>query len=69
MGLREELEKLKFDTRLVDLNLKHKRVKPEELQKHLDALPDTAANVISLDALEDHGGHTNGHTEFQTLHS
>ena len=67
MGLKEEIEKLKYDTRLIDLNLTHRRLTPAELEKHLGALTDCAANCEQMDKLED--GHTNGHTESQLLHS
>lgn len=45
MGLNEELEKMKFDTRLVDWNLKHKKIKEGDLKKHLSELPDCSHNV------------------------
>ena len=68
MGLREEIEKLKLDTRLLDWNLKHNRITPEELQKHLASLPDLSSQAVTLDNLEDRSV-SNGHGDFQPYHS
>jgi hypothetical protein len=41
MKLNDHLQNLSFDTRLVEWNLKHKIIKQESFDKHLDALPDS----------------------------
>lgn len=49
-----EIERLKFDKRLIDLNISRKRVSKEELKKHIESLPDLADNVVRVD-LENEG--------------
>ncbi len=51
-SLSQEIDRLRLDKRLVDLNIKRKTLTQVELQRHLDALPDLADNVMRLD-LED----------------
>jgi hypothetical protein len=53
-SLAVEIERLKFDKRLIDLNVSRKRISKEEVKKHLDALPDLADNVVRVD-LENEG--------------
>lgn len=48
-SLATEIERLKFDKRLTDWSLSRKKFTKEELQKHLDALPDLADNVIRVE--------------------
>ncbi len=48
-SLATEIERLKFDKRLTDWSLSRKKFTKEELQKHLDALPDLADNVICVE--------------------
>lgn len=38
--LAQEIENLRFDKRMTELNLKHGRMTKEELKKHLDSLED-----------------------------
>jgi len=45
MALGKELEKLKYDKRLVDQNVSRGKFPKEELKKYLDSLPDLASNV------------------------
>lgn len=49
-----EIERLKFDKRLIDLNVSRKRLSKEDLKKHLESLPDLADNVVRVD-LENEG--------------
>lgn len=67
MGLRDELQKLKFDKRLIDWNLKHKVVSDQELKKHLDSLTDLAAQAMTLE--QGARGESNGSTQMGKLHS
>jgi hypothetical protein len=39
-SLAAEIDRLKYDKRLIDLNVSRKRLTKDELKKHLDALPD-----------------------------
>lgn len=48
-SLAGEIEKLKFDKRLAELEIKRKRMTKEEFKKHVDALPDLADNVAKMD--------------------
>lgn len=56
--LSKALEQKKFDTRLIDFNLQHKIVKPDELQKHLESLPDSSnlADKLTLEDIDDSNG-------------
>ncbi len=55
MGLAEEIEKLKFDKRLMQWHISRGKLPKEEAQKHLDALPDLAHNVEQFGFPEDRG--------------
>lgn len=48
MALGKEIEKLKFDKRLLDANVARGTVSKEQRQKHLAELPDLASNVENL---------------------
>lgn len=43
------LEKMKFDTRLIDTNLNNGFISKEELKKHLEQLPDLSAHVAFVE--------------------
>lgn len=45
MGLSDELEKLKFDKRLMEWHVNRRLVTKEELDKYLNSLPDLSGNV------------------------
>ncbi len=47
MGLKKELDKLKFDKRLTGYHLTRGKLKKDELAAHLAALPDSADNVYN----------------------
>lgn len=49
MSLNKALENLKFDKRLVDLNIKQGRVTKEELSKNKTELPDLESQCEKLD--------------------
>lgn len=49
MSLNKALENLKFDKRLVELNLKLGRVTKEELKQNTQNLPDLEAQCEKLD--------------------
>ena len=59
MSLAKELDKLKYDKRLLDYNVSRGKFPKEELKKYLDALPDLQSNVepfsfgSSIDSTED----------------
>ncbi|MBN8540388.1 MAG: hypothetical protein J0L82_08380 [Deltaproteobacteria bacterium] len=48
-SLAAEIDRLKYDKRLIDLNVSRKRLTKDELKKHLDSLPDLADNVIRVE--------------------
>jgi hypothetical protein len=45
MSLSKELEKLKFDKRLIEWHVSRGKLSKEDAKKHLDGLPDLASNV------------------------
>ncbi len=51
MSLRKSLDKLKFDVRMADINLKSQLVTSEELNKNRESLPDLKdqATIIDLE--------------------
>ena len=49
MSLKESLEKLKFDARMVDINMKTKVLSEEELKSHLAKLQDLESSALQLD--------------------
>lgn len=57
MGLKNELDKLKFDKRLTGFNLTRGKLKKDELKAHLAGLEDCADNVYNEadDNLDDPG--------------
>lgn len=48
MNLRSGLDKLKFDVRMVELNVRTRTISKEEVKKNLESLPDQAANSESF---------------------
>lgn len=48
-SLAGEIEKLKFDKRLTELEIKRKRMTKDEFKKYVDSLPDLADNVAKMD--------------------
>jgi hypothetical protein len=48
MALGKEIEKLKYDKRLLDANVARGTVSKNEKEKHLNELPDLASNVENL---------------------
>lgn len=48
-SLATEIERLKFDKRLVELQVSRKRLTREEVKKHLDSLQDLSDNVAKMD--------------------
>jgi|GEM_PF-2236006 len=48
MALGKEIEKLKFDKRLLDANVSRGTVSKADKEKHLADLPDLASNVENL---------------------
>lgn len=48
MKLNDSIKSLLFDARLVEWNLKHGKLTPDEVQKYLKSLPDCAANAVPL---------------------
>ena len=45
MGLSEEIEKLKYDKRLLEWHVSRGKLSKEDMDKHLTSLPDLASNV------------------------
>jgi hypothetical protein len=45
MSLSKELEKLKYDKRLLEWHVSRGKLSKEEMKKYLDSLPDLASNV------------------------
>lgn len=49
MSLGEKIEKLKFDTRMRDINIKNGVVDKKQVEQELSNIPDSAANSVHLD--------------------
>ena len=64
MGLNEELERMKFDTRLIDWHLKYKRLITDELTRHLSQLPDCSNNVETFSFAGENSGDEKPSREF-----
>jgi hypothetical protein len=62
MGLGKEIEKLKYDKRLLDANVNRGTVTKSEKEKHLNDLPDLASNVENLGLVRG-GGSTSSDSE------
>lgn len=60
MSLSKELERLKYDKRLLDWNVSRGKFPKEELKKYLDSLPDLASNVDNFDLGEDRHSSSSG---------
>ena len=52
MSLDKAMQELKFDSRMVPYNLNNGIIKPEELKKHLESLPDHKDNALPMDLEE-----------------
>lgn len=48
MSLSKEIEKLKYDKRLLDWHVSRGKLSKDEKQKYLESLPDLASNVESF---------------------
>lgn len=60
MSLSKELEKLKYDKRLIDWNVAHGKWSKDDLKKYYDSLPDLASNVDAFDLGDDRGSSSTG---------
>lgn len=49
MSLKKALENLKFDKRLIELNIKLGRINPSDLSQAIQSLPDLQADCEKLD--------------------
>jgi hypothetical protein len=49
MNLRQCIDNLKFDARMVDINMKAQTLSQAELKRHLESLPDLQGQTISMD--------------------
>jgi len=47
--LEEAIQELKLDTRMVERNLRNLSVTAQEVDKHMNSLPDDAANAVAVD--------------------
>ncbi len=54
MSLDKAMKNLKFDSRMLEFNLRTGIVTKEEVKKHLEQLPDCGSNCEKLDLEEDH---------------
>lgn len=49
MNLKDSLDKMKFDTRLVDWNIANKVITQDELDKHISKLGDDAGQAAPVE--------------------
>lgn len=52
MSLEKAMKDLKFDARMIEINLNTGRITKEELKKHLETLPDSTDNSEALEIEE-----------------
>ena len=63
MSLKDAIEKLKYDSRMVEINMKSEILNGQDLKKHLEKLPDLKGNSMSLDIeSEGHDDEMDAHT-------
>jgi hypothetical protein len=55
MNLRQGLDKLKFDVRMIDLNVRTGTISTTEVKKHLENLDDAQSNTTPLEIDENEG--------------
>lgn len=60
MSLSKELDRMKYDKRLLDWHVSRGKLSPEDLKKHLDSLPDLATNIDHFDLGSEEGGTMGG---------
>lgn len=53
MSLKKAIDNLKYDARMVEINLKSQNLTKDEMQKHLSQLPDTKMQSIVVDLEND----------------
>ena len=56
MSLDKAMKSLKYDTRMLEFNLRAGTLTKEEVKKHLEQLPDSGNNCEKLDLEEDSQG-------------
>lgn len=61
MSLSKELEKLKYDKRLIDWHVSRGKFPKNELKKYLDSLPDLASNVDHFGLGDESNGYSGSH--------
>jgi hypothetical protein len=59
MALDNDLDTLKYDSRLYEFQLRHGQLTKAEIEKHLNNLPDSASNVSKVQLFDE--SKTNGH--------
>jgi hypothetical protein len=47
--LHEAVDEKKFDSRVAQRNIERGLLKPEELKKHVESLPDDASHAVQVD--------------------
>lgn len=60
MGHLKDLEKIKFDTRLKDWNLKRNIISTSDIDQHTNNLPDVSANAQSIEIEDENEASSNG---------
>jgi len=54
MSLDKAMKNMKFDSRMLEINLRTGTLTKEEIKKYLEQLPDSGSNCEKLDLEEDH---------------
>ena len=49
MTLKQEIEKLKYDKRVMEWHIRHGKLSADDAKKHIDALPDCSGNVARME--------------------
>lgn len=58
MSLGEKIDKLKFDTRMMEIYIKNGTLKEDDVQRHNQTLPDSGTNAVNLDFKHEIGPQT-----------
>jgi hypothetical protein len=54
MSLKNAIDKLKYDARMIDINVKSQVLNAADLKKHLEKLTDLESNAMQIDLSNSH---------------
>lgn len=60
MSLKNAIDKLKYDSRMVDINMKSQVLNAPDYKKHLEKLPDLKSNAMQVELDSERHGYDDG---------